>query len=297
MKSAKTARRLAAAVFGLGTALAASAQTASAGTTRCTIESDMATSSRKLATFDGTASYDSDSHKLSITLRNTSKRGVLTGFAFKTAGPGVRYVDGDLAATTRVDEDKFDDLLRRGKTTRKVRPFGAYGSGALLNGQWTARPGRPHGVREGQSRTFVFDVDAPDAASMSIMDVMGGYGSSLPLVTAFKDVRHWKSDRVAAKLTLVPPASPIGVPIDLVVSPGTGLEGSPGTGTGGTDTDHGSVGPGPVTGGGNTGGGGNVPGGEIPAAVPLPPAAFMGLAMMGLMGLAKLRRRCFGHAA
>lgn len=288
MKSAKTVRRLAAAVFGLGVALAASARPASAGTTRCTIESDMATSSRKLATFDGTASYDADSHKLSITLRNTSRRGVLTGFAFKTSGPGVRYVDGDLAATTRVDEDKFDDLLRRGKTTRKVKPFGAYKSGALLNGQWTARPGRKHGLGEGQSRTFVFDVNEPNAESMSIMDVMGGDGN-LPLVTAFKDVRHWKSDRIAAKLTLVAPPSAVTEPIDVVASPGTDPEASPVTG--GTITDNGSVGAGPVT------GGGTAPGGEVPAAVPLPPAAFMGLTMMGLLGLGKLRRRCFGRGA
>jgi hypothetical protein len=267
--------RAASVVAGLAIA-AVVPSSASAATSTCTIASNPNTATRKLASFDGAATYDSSSHTLSITLHNTSKRGVMTALAFagggsSTSGKTIKYMDGDVAGTRR-DEDAFDDLCYKAK--KKCKPFGAYAAGVALRGHWTARPGRTNGVNEGQSRTFVFDVSAADASSLDVMDVLGTSGD-LSLVAAFKDVKRGKGDRVGATLTLVPPVSQ---GAEVPATPANPLD--PDTGSPSDPDDTGAVIPPDTTG---------TP--EVPAAVPLPPAAYSGLAMMGLLAVAKYRRR------
>lgn len=284
-----TFKTSAAAAFGIALAAAATAAAPSAalaGTTTCTITSNPDVGLRKLATFDGSASYDSDAKKLTVTIRNSSKRGVLTGFAFSADQLGaVTYADGDVLTTKR-DEDRFDDLCRKG--AKKAKPFGKYNAGAALYGHWNAKPAKGRGVAVGDTRTFTFDVTSADASSLTVADLLGGYDEPTAFVAAFRGVKPMgKNDRVAAVMAAVTydtggngtggtTTDPVGPGTD---NPGTNLEESPT----GSNNNPGTNNPGT-----------NNPGNGHPAAVPLPPAAVPGILTLGALGLASVRRRLTG---
>jgi hypothetical protein len=280
---AATSRRMlaaAAAIVALGASFGTFTSRASAGVSTATIASDTSTSKRHLASFTGTAVYDNDAGKLTITVNNTSGRGFLTGLGFDAAGGGAsHYEDGD-NLSTRGDEDAFDQL-RMKHGVAKLKPFGNYDAGAALDGKWNAGRAK-RGVGVGGSHTFVFDVTgAPSGAS--VIDLLGS--GPLALVGNFKGFKHGKGDAVGARLSLVSGTSP--------ASDTTGGDSTTPTDlTNGNPTD--TTGGHPTTGGdGNGLPPVNIPGGNNggPHAVPLPPGAWTGLATMALAAGAYVGRR------
>ena len=272
-----TPRIASAFVIALGAAMVPAAR---AGITSATITGDPATAPRHLASLSGTATFDSDTGKLSITLNNTVHKGRLISFAFSTAsGTVAKYLDHDNPATLR-DEDAFDNLRIKKGTHVRANPFGLYADGAGLDGKWKARRGR-RGVAPGASETFVFDVTGA-GANETVTDLIGS--DSMSLVAAFKGLRHNRRDRIGASLQLVP-SSVTPQSIDVTVDPSDETtKGGTAPGTSGTGGVPVITAPGP-TGGGST-----------PTAVPLPPAAVTGLATMALAAGVVLRRR-FGAVA
>lgn len=289
----RTSRRLltaAAAVVAIGASFGNFTSRASAGVSSATIASDGTTSKRHLASFTGNAVYDSDLGKLTITVNNTAGRGYLTGLGFDAAGGGAsHYEDGD-NASTRHDEDAFDQL-RMKHGVAKLKPFGNYDAGAALDGKWNAGRAK-RGVGAGASHTFTFDVAGAPAGS-SVVDLLGD--GPLALVGNFKGFKHGKRDAVGARLTLVSGTSP-----DSNTN-GGGDTTVPTDNTNG-DTTGGNNGH-PTTGGDGSGlppvniPGGNDGNGGTPHAVPLPPAAWTGLATMALAAGAYAGRRRLTGAA
>ena len=280
----RTSRRLisaAAAVVAIGASFGTFTSRASPGVSSATIASDSMTSKRHLASFTGTAVYDSDLGKLTITVNNTAGRGYLTGLGFDAAGGGAsHYEDGD-NLSTRHDEDAFDQL-RMKHGVAKLKPFGNYHAGAALDGKWNAGRAK-RGVGAGASHTFTFDVTG--ARRGSVVDLLGS--GPLALVGNFKGVKHGKGDAVGARLTLVSGTSPESdtngggdttVPTDNTNGDPTGNDGHPTTGGEGSGLP-----PINIPGGNGNGGG--------PHAVPLPPAAWTGLATMALAAGAYVGRR------
>src|SRR5688572_23374018 len=204
MHSSSTIRR-SAAVAAVALAVGATSG-AFAGTTTVQIESNAATTKRKLGSFTGSAAYDDVTGLLTITLNNTSasdKGGYLTGLAFNVAGTSTvaRYVDGDVAST-RPDEDAFDNARTR-RGVIKAKPLGTYDGGAAVNGKFgnASRRAAAGGIAAGESRTFVFDVDNA-AAGMTAADFFSGTNG---IAAAF---RGKKADRVGGIVTPTTPGSP-----------------------------------------------------------------------------------------
>jgi hypothetical protein len=257
------------------------------------LTSDGGKSVRNMGHYDGTASYDDASGKLTIMLQNMSERGFITGLAFDIAGAGTAgYADTD-DMTTKVDEDMYDDA--RGKHQNKpvkTKAFGNREIGAAINGKFRRRIGTKHGVAIGQSRTFEFDLSGTRAADMNAQSVFGDDSS---LVVAFGGLKHKRRDIVTGHMSLVSQSNDNGPTFDPIPDPGPNPTGPtntsgdettiPGGIPGGNDGDP--TGP---SGDGNHGGGDNGGGGGA-HAVPLPPAAWAALATMALAGLNGVRRR------
>ena len=252
-------RITAVAAVALGTALASGA---SAATSSVNFESSPLGSVHKRGSYHGTATYDSDAGKLTVTITNDSpanRRGYITALAFKVRDDGFgRYVDGDDASIRR-DQDAFDDLTKGKK--KQLKPFKDYDAGAALDGKWKAGRAR-RGIASGQSRTFEFDLLGADP-NANAMDLL--FNTDGPSVVAsFGGFKGGKRDQVGGLLTQVSAqlnSTPGGD--DLRAVPTTIIT--------------------PVVPGGNNGGG--------PVAIPLPPAAWPGLATLALLAAATLRKR------
>lgn len=276
------ARRIVAAAFlAAGASLGVFASPAGAGVTDATINGDGAASKLHIASYVGTVSYNSETHKLTFAVVNATPVGNVTGVAFNLkAGVTAAYRDGDDPAT-KADEDAYDQL-RTKKGVAKIKSFGAYAVGATIDGKWGG--GKPtQGIPFGQSHRFVFDLTG--ASDSDTVTTLLGPGTQT-LVASFKGLRKKKSDAVGAFLDPLP-----GYEEDLAIAAATG---SGETGV-------------PVVGGDNS-----LPpvasedrlptkdelipllGGPVAAtghAVPLPPAAWTGLATLALAGLAAARRK------
>lgn len=289
------------------------------------------TSANGLASFSGHAIYDDVSHVLTLVVQNTTaaaKGGYLTGLAFNAANTQGIYKDGDNAMTPKADEDAFDNA-RKGKKLIKIKKVGSYASGAALDGKLgkANRKGAVRGVRAGGAQSFSFVLSGAGAGSMTAGDLFGGQGG---LVAAFSAINGKKTDMVTGKLapaqmidnTNANPGTPTTVTpggeasasagsstgggvigtgtngrpvIPGVVVPPANIGSSANTGTGtGTGTGIGTL-PGivlpplVVDTGGSTGG--SVGGPGAVSAVPLPPAAWTGLAGLVMVGVAKARQR------
>ncbi len=269
----KTIRTIAtAAVVAAGSLLLPTA--AHAGVTSATITSDPSTSRRHMASFDGTANYDSTTHKLTVTLHNTTNKGFLTGFAFNAMSPmSAKYQDGDVVGT-KMDEDGFDNIKKRPKPSKNIKPWGHYIGGATLDGRWNSQKAS-RGVNAGMSQTFTFNIAGADD-DCTIADIFNE--NPLTLIAKFRGLKGHKQDQVGARIQ-VTSSSIVTPPINLVPSDPT-----PTGPTGPTEVIK------PIIDPVDTGGGGT-------HAVPLPPAAVPALITIALTGVFGLRKRLFGAVA
>jgi hypothetical protein len=256
-----------------------------AGVTTVNLTSDGGKSVRGLGHYAGTANYDDETGKLMITLQNTSQRGFITGLAFDIAGAATAgYADADDASSATVDEDMYDDA-RPGKRHDKLvrtKAFGKRETAAAINGKLRRRKGTKHGIAIGQSRSFEFDLSGSRAAGLNAQSVFGDDSS---LVVAFGGLKKKRRDIVTGRMSLVTLSNDINPITDPNPNPNPNPTDVPLI----DDTDNTNPGDGgnttiPTNGGGDNGGGG-------PHAVPLPPAAWAGLATMALVGLNGARRR------
>jgi hypothetical protein len=285
-------------------AFALSAVPAFAGTSTVHFAGDNGTA--RVGSFTGTATYDDATDVLTLVLQNTTTAAggaAITGVAFDVSGAATgAYLDGDDAATRRVDEDAFDDARGRSKKPKvvKAKPLGNYEAGAALDGKFAkkSKPGR--GAAAGASQTFAFHITGPGADGLTAADF---FSDNSPLIVSFggfgkraKGVDLVGSHLVIDNTNVVPTSN------------------DPGPGGGDTNRPQspGIVTPPHTTGDGNstpffpppqindpkteTGGGNNADPGngnaQGPTAVPLPPAVWTALSTFGATGLvAGVRRR------
>ena len=237
------------------------ASVAKAGITSVTFASD--TSVHNLAQFQGTAVYDSSTGKLSITVENTTaanKDGYLTAIGLSAKGPTATFED---ATPTSAANAKFDDLRNKNDIVN-AKPYGKFDAGAGIASKWNSNKGAAHGVAAGSGKTFVFDVTAADASTLDVMDFMSASKSGEEVVASFRKLSHHHNDRAGAKTT--------GTMMTLTDNNG---------GLNNQNQPIGEVGLLPI--------GPSDRGPASVSAVPLPPAAYMGLLTIGLLGI--LRRK------
>lgn len=231
----------------------------SAGATSVDFKSDM--SLKGLGAFTGTASYDNSTDKLTITLDNTSAtKSVITGFAFDIAGDDKAKFERPLHSHWKDD--------RNHKGIVNAKPLGNYEAGAALGGKFSHGASKL-GIAMGAEKTFVFDVTGTDASTLTASDFFAGPATK-QLVANFAGFRHHKTDKAGGAMIASNITIPGGITIP-ITDPPLIIK----TGGGGGD---GVILPPTDKGGGAT-------------AVPLPPAAYSGLAMLGLLGAAMWRKR------
>lgn len=262
--------------FTAAAALALGGAYAAAGTTSVNFASDV--SQKRLASFDGTATYDSAAGKLTLVVQNTTasaKGGFLTAFAFDASGNTVaKYVDPD--GGHKPNTNGFDEI-RNKKGIVNATPFGKYDAGAGLDGQWMPG-GVKRGIAAGASETFVFEVTGAGASSLTVADFFGGGKSGLNMVASFKGLKHNRIDHDGAIMTGA--VSTLDVPAVIINTDGN---------TPDNNTGSGSNLPPP----GDTLPPGNPPGNNPvgTTAVPVPAAAWTGLSTLALIGAGTLWRR------
>jgi hypothetical protein len=228
--------------------LALLGESALAGVTTVDFTSD--TSLHHLAQFDGTATYDSSTGKLTVDVHNTtasSTGGFLTGIALDATGTTARY---ESAPGSGILD------LRNHKGTVNAAPFGKYHAGAGVNGKWNSGLGASHGIAAGASESFVFDVTSSNASSLTVADFLTPGKTGQEIVATFKKLNHHRSDRAGAVMSGAVSTSSAGGS----VTP----SGQPLSDPGLIDTNPGN-GPGPQT-----------------SAVPVPPAVWMALTTAAL---------------
>lgn len=259
-----TVRVLAVAALALGGSVAAAA------TTTVPFASDF--SQHHMAKFDGTATYESTAHTLTLVVTNETDPmtgGRLTAFAFDAGGRSAIYQDPD--GGHKPNTNGYDELRNRRGIIHT--PMGVYHAGAALNGNWGATRGMTDAIAAGTSQTFVFDVTGANAASMTVGDLFGAGKSGMEIVAAFKGLKHHRSDRAGGVMTGA---------ITTVDLADSGTINPPG---GGGFQLPPQVIPPPNNGSGDTGGSIGT------TAVPLPPAAWTGLSTLLLAGAGAMRRR------
>ena len=162
-----------------------------AGVTTVDFTSD--TSLHHLAAFDGKATYDSTTGKLTIDVHNTTATGgFLTSLALDATGPTAAY---EAAAGSGISD------LRNKKGIVNASPFGKYHAGAGTNGKWNSPGGASHGVAAGSSENFVFDVSGPTASSLTVADFLNPGKTGQEIVATFKKLAHHRGDRAGAVMS------------------------------------------------------------------------------------------------
>jgi len=263
-----TIRVLAAAALALGGSVAAAATT--------TVPFASNFSQHHLAKFDGTATYDSSAHTLTLVVNNETDPatgGRLTAFAFDAGGHSAIFQDPD--GGRKPNTNGFDELRNHRGNIRT--PMGMYHAGAALNGNWGGSGGMTHAIAAGTSQTFVFDVTSLNGSSLTVDDLLAPGKSGLEIVAAFKGLRHHRSDRAGGVMS-----SAVST-VDLsdsgtITPPNDGQFQLPPLTTPPSNNN----------GSGDTGNPGGTPG---TTAVPLPPAAWTGLSTLLLAGAGAMRSR------
>ncbi|MDB5172556.1 MAG: hypothetical protein JWN51_1329, partial [Phycisphaerales bacterium] len=162
------------------------ATSAFAGTSSVNFQSD--TSLKGLGSFNGVASYDQSSDKLTLTLTNdvAGKKGALTAFAFNTPA-------GDKAKYERGVHDKWKNEPNK-KGVINAKPFGKYAAGAGVGGVWGSSNAKA-GIAPGATRSFVFDITGSNASSLTAADFFNGPAMK-QIVASFAGFKKGKTDRV-----------------------------------------------------------------------------------------------------
>lgn len=257
-----------------GAALALGGSVAAGATTTVPFASDV--SQHHPAKFDGTATYDSSAHTLTLVVTNETDPttgGRLTAFAFDAGGHSAIYQDPD--GGHKPNTNGYDELRNRRGIIHT--PMGVYHAGAALNGNWGATHGMTHAIAAGTSQTFLFDVTGSNASSMTVGDLFGSGKSGMEIVAAFHGLKHHRSDRAGGVM------SSAVTTVDLADN---GTTNPPG---GGGFQLPPPVNPPSNNGNGETGNSGGTTG---TTAVPLPPAAWTGLWTLLLAGAGTIRLRC-----
>ena len=193
-----------AAVAAAAVALTGVAQPASAGVTQLSFQSGDSIENTGV-TFDGTLSYDDAAKLLTVNLSNTSSfQSVITGFYFNVAGNAtIDYNVTDDAGTAGVLESAFDN-------DNTLSPFGTFDGGVFLQ---DLSMQQVKGIDEGETGIFTFDIDGPDAGSLTagsfFSETNDGGGLESPFFVRYQSVgdRAADSDKVGAVAVPLPPAA------------------------------------------------------------------------------------------
>ena len=232
--------------------LALCAAGARAGITTVDFSSDY--SRHHVTQFDGVATYDSSTGKLSIAVNNTTRAshgGFLTGIALSAKGPTL-----DLENTSGfVDARNHKGIVNAGA-------LGKYEAGATTGGNLSKGKHPANGIAAGSSRVFTFQTTAADAEALTVADFLTPGKTGEEIVARFKKLSHHGDDRGGAVMKGTV-SSLISSQFDPVSDPGLL----------------------PLNDMLPTGGPSNT---VTTAAVPLPPAVWMALVTIG-MGLAAQR--------
>lgn len=235
-------------ILAVGTLFTLLAPFAFAGVTTVNFASGLG--KHHLAQFDGTATYDSVTGKLTMDVNNTTASangGFLTALALSATGPAAAFNNAPSA---------FIDL-RNPKGVVKAPPFGRYHAGAGIGGRWSGGGDASQGVAGGASQEFVFDATAPGATAFTAADFLTPGKTGQEIVASFRKLKGRHQDRAGAVMTgsvRVVSASDSHPQVDPIAEPGL------------LPLD-------PV----------NPPAGPVAVnAVPLPPAAWIALVTMAL---------------
>jgi hypothetical protein len=169
--------------------IAAGASNARAGLTTVNFSSDY--SQHHLAQFDGLATYDSDTGKLTVAVSNTtaaSKGGFLTGIALAAHGPSVALADDSSAF---VDARNHQGIVKAGS-------LGRFQAGATTGADFGSGKRATEGIAAGGSRVFTFQTTALNAASLSVNDFLTPGKTGEEIVARFKRLEHHRGDRGGA---------------------------------------------------------------------------------------------------
>jgi len=155
------------------------------------------------SSFSGSINYAFDGGSLgtlTIILTNTTPEsvgGYLTGFVFDIA-------TADAGASVALSSATNANFLDTGPQT--ASPFGDFDAGAALNANW-AGGGNPSdgipaimGMNAGTTETFVFDITATDAATLSALSFLGDSGDWFAV--RFRGLSNDGSDKLL--ITIIP---------------------------------------------------------------------------------------------
>ena len=170
---------------------------------------DMFNSTEGLGSFDGLLEYDADLFStvgtLQIMLTNTSapeNGGYITGFLFNIASAE------DATATLLYDPESlypFEQCVGGGLNGQ---PFGnPYDAGAALEGSFLGGGDPTPGIAVGETGTFAFQIQAPNAGSLTAMSFVEGGPYDFDFLVRFRGFDDGGSDKVPA--VVVPLPAPI----------------------------------------------------------------------------------------
>jgi hypothetical protein len=240
------------AMFGL---IALGASNARAGLTTVDFASDY--SQHHLAQFDGLATYNSDTGKLTVAVTNTTtavKGGFVTGIALAAGGPTADLVD---------DSSAFVDARNR-KGIVKAGSLGRFHAGATTGADFSSGKRATEGIAAGSSRVFTFQTTVSNASSLTVADFLTPGKTGEEIVARFKKLEHHHADRAGA-VEIGPVSTLLASQFDPISETGLlPLDSAPAAG--------------PAIGG-------------AVSAIPLPPAFYTAAFTLVLIGLTRIRLR------
>lgn len=150
-----------------------------------------------LGSFSGSLTYQpltASTGKITISLTNTTSAslgGYITGVVFNLPSGG----SAPLFSTTNAN---FFDT-----GSESASPFGTFDAGAALGANWSGGGSPSGGIAVGQSATFVFNLSAAGAGSLSALSFIG-QGDSIEMVVRFRGFANGASDKVPTVLIPAP---------------------------------------------------------------------------------------------
>jgi hypothetical protein len=167
---------------------------------------DTFNSTEGLGRFEGMIEYDADPFStvgiLDIMLTNTStpeNGGYITGFLFNIAS-------SDEATATLLSDPgsiyPFEQCMGGGLNGQ---PFGnPYDAGAALDGTFLGGGEPERGIAVGETGTFAFQIESPDAGSLTAMNFLEGGPYDFDFLVRFRGFDDGGSDKVPAVVVPLP---------------------------------------------------------------------------------------------